>query len=672
VDHFPLVESPLYFGEKIHIDDSGVNALNWSATARVKVWCTGSGTYSDPYILDGLEVDAGGLGSGILVENSMAYFIIRNCIVSNSGYVSPYYEAGIRLVNTNHGTLLNNYFSNNDFGIFVIGSDNEIAGNNIYGTTHATGIVVEGNNNIVEANSAENNWQGIYFLDYSHNNTISGNIANNNVNYGFVVYYESYNNTISGNIANNNPSGGIYLYYADNNTISGNMLNNNGYYGIRLSGYCDNNTIVGNTVYNNDYGVYVYYNSDNNTIVGNTVYNNDYGVYVYYNSDNNIIVGNIAYNNNYTGIYLYSNCDNNTIMGNTIIGNKQYGIELSTNCNNNTIVENVIHDNYEYGMTIDSSCSSNLIYLNEFKNQYNAKDDGNNQWDNGAIGNYWDDYEGVDANDDGIGDTPYNITGTANSQDNFPIWEDGIDLIFLFVEILDQVFSTESFNITFYIYNGINEGINFAVIQIWWNEVEVSSDIQNLGGGLYFIALDPITVAPGEDPILLNMSIFATGYPDKYFETYINVEAPEIVKYLQVEITDHSYSTEHFNLTFHVFDESGQGIDYSSFQIWWNGVDVSADVQNLGNGFYFISLDPITVSPGEDPILLNMIISAAGYEDKYFETYIAVDPASLQKGKAAEEFPLTLIIVLSAIIGGTIIGVVSLYWFRRRKKEPQF
>jgi hypothetical protein len=31
-------------------------------------------------------------------------------------------------------------------------------------------------------------------------------------------------------------------------------------------------------------------------------------------------------------------------------------------------------------------------------------------------------------NDDGTGDTPYSIPGSAGSQDNFPIWEDGDDL----------------------------------------------------------------------------------------------------------------------------------------------------------------------------------------------------------------------------------------------------
>ncbi|GAI90489.1 unnamed protein product, partial [marine sediment metagenome] len=48
-----------------------------------------------------------------------------------------------------------------------------------------------------------------------------------------------------------------------------------------------------------------------------------------------------------------------------------------------------------------------------------------NFWDNGTIGNYWDDYAGLDANDDGIGDTPYMIPGTVGDQDNYPVWDDG-------------------------------------------------------------------------------------------------------------------------------------------------------------------------------------------------------------------------------------------------------
>ncbi len=75
-----------------------------------------------------------------------------------------------------------------------------------------------------------------------------------------------------------------------------------------------------------------------------------------------------------------------------------------------------------------SSADGNRVYNNQFtNNNISAQDNGtNNQW-NLDVGNYWDDYGGADLDDNGIGDTPYIVPGSAGSKDYFPIWDDGLE-----------------------------------------------------------------------------------------------------------------------------------------------------------------------------------------------------------------------------------------------------
>ena len=73
-----------------------------------------------------------------------------------------------------------------------------------------------------------------------------------------------------------------------------------------------------------------------------------------------------------------------------------------------------------YGLFLENSNQS-LINLNSVYCQYNFDNGLDNDWDDGSIGNFWSFYIGSDNNHDGIGDVPYEIDGSANSTDNYPI-----------------------------------------------------------------------------------------------------------------------------------------------------------------------------------------------------------------------------------------------------------
>lgn len=295
----------------IHIDN------NWTETRDTYYWCTGSGLYTDPYVIKNLIIDGIGLETCILIENSAFYFRIENCTVFNSdlgNYTTNEYEAGIKLRNTRNGKIIYN-------------------------------------------NCSGNNGVGIMLSDGCNYNTISRNNLSNNGQHGILLYNDCHNNLL---LRNN--------------------ISVNNFCGINLIKDCNYNSISENNISEND-----------------------------------------------NGIIIFDGCLENAFLDNRVENNNKSGITVKYYCNYNNFSRNFIQNCGECGINITLNCSNNVVYNNSFSRNFkNAIDDGiNNHWNNSLIGNYWSNYNGIDWDDNSIGDTPFEIWGSAESKDFLPIWDDG-------------------------------------------------------------------------------------------------------------------------------------------------------------------------------------------------------------------------------------------------------
>ena len=350
---------------------------------------------------------------------------MENNMAKNNG------DNGIYLEESDNNRITNNDLSNNDrHGLSMGSSCNNAIRNNIANSNHYQGIGLwtSGENIIVNNTAKDNLANGIYLKDSNNNSVTKGNCSKNNKSGIWLT--NSSSNRITDNDASNSVNyNGIELSTSNNNEIYNNIANSNHYQGIGLWTSSEN-IITNNTAKNNgNNGVYLK-ESNNNKIANNIANSNSLDGIRLWSNSNNILTNNIANSNSYAGILCLTSSENILTYNN--VSSNDRGIQLYNLSTENILTNNTATSN-SYGISVTRS-SNNNIYRNNFidntdnVHSYNS----NNIWNslskmtytyNGStctnyLGNYWDDYEGTDADGNGIGDTSYRIN---SGKDIYPL-----------------------------------------------------------------------------------------------------------------------------------------------------------------------------------------------------------------------------------------------------------
>lgn len=204
---------------------------------------------------------------------------------------------------------------------------------------------------------------------------------------------------------------GLRLWYSNDNLIKGNSLIKSR---DMVVWYSHGNEIVNNYGKHNRYSLHFMY-AGKNIIKNNTYEMNSVGIFFMYSQDS-IAIGNVIKSSQgATGMGIgLKDVSNFTLQDNTIIYCAQ-GLYIDRSPfepdTHNWILGNKILYNSEaihfHSLSENNTLKNNIIMGNIEDIVNDSR--GSKTDENEILGNYWDNYEGFDKNNDGVGDTPHKV-----------------------------------------------------------------------------------------------------------------------------------------------------------------------------------------------------------------------------------------------------------------------
>lgn len=257
----------------------------------ISLGLNGSGTLSDPYIIEGYNITTTKLYS-IYIYHTTKHFVIRNCYLEADFKIISIVSNEIRTIK-----IINNTCANGEEGINISGPDiltlinNTCINNNKRGISLASPDVTLINNTCINS--------GMYGINLFVD---KAKIVNNNCSYNNVcgIQLSSSDATFTGNICNNNKWKGLALHSSSNVTLENNTFSENRD-GVFISS-CTNTHFNDNICSNNEHSGIFFEHSSAILLTYNSFEKNlMYGVNISNGSNDNIIHHNNFIDNNPDG-----------------------------------------------------------------------------------------------------------------------------------------------------------------------------------------------------------------------------------------------------------------------------------------------------------------------------------------------------------------------------------